>query len=319
MKLLVTGGSGYVGAEILRRAPRHWQLAATYLDHPIAHENVAAFRVDVRDAAAVNALFARFEPDAVIHTVARMWGDALMATNVDGSRNIARAARAHAARLIHLSSDVIFDGEHAPYAEDSQPQPVHTYAESKARAESAVREVYSGVIARSIVRDEAIPKVEHGDYFIAHLPLQAVQGKTAPRNDTGNLVIVRTSLVYGFDPLDPRTHQTFNGEMPRLFTDEFRCPIFVADLADALLELAQNDCTGVLHVAGAQRLSRYDFGLRLARAFNTTPRFIPALSASNPSPRPRDCAMSIARAQKLLETKLRGVDQVIAELFPLRS
>lgn len=269
MKLLVTGGSGYVGAGILRRAPKEWKIAATYFAHPIEQENVADFCVDVREADAVNHVFDAFHPDVVIHTAALMTGDAMMATNIEGTRNVAHAAQHHCARLIHLSSDVIFDGEHAPYAEDAVPTPITPYGESKARAEQVVKE-------------------EHP-----------------------HAVIVRTSLVYGFAPMDPRTRQTLNGEMPRLFTDEYRCPIFVDDLADALIELAQNDFIGVLNIAGAQRQSRYEFGFRLARAFHVEPRFQPALSASSPTPRPRDCTLDITRAQKILRTRLRGVDEVL--------
>lgn len=269
MKLLVTGGSGFVGAGILRRAPQAWKIAATYFAHPIEQENVADFCIDVRDADAVSRLCADFHPDAVIHTAARMSGDAMMTINLEGTRNIVRAAKQIGARLIHLSSDVIFDGEHAPYTEDDSPAPITPYAESKTRAEQVVK------------------------------------------TEAANYVIVRTSLVYGFDPMDPRTQQTLNGEMPHLFTDEYRCPIFVDDLADALLELAQNDFAGVLHIAGAQRVSRYEFGLKLAHAFNIEPKFQPAVSASSPTPRPRDCTLDIARAQRILQTRLRGVDEVL--------
>lgn len=296
MRLLVTGGSGYIGAGILRRAPREWQIAATYLTHPIERADVAAFRLDIGDADAIARVLDAFRPDVVIHTAAQMSGAAMMATNVDGTRNVARAAQRVHAHLIHLSTDVIFDGEHAPYNEDALPAPITPYGESKARAEQVVR-------------------AEH------------------PRAH-----IVRTSLVYGFAPMDPRTRQTLTGEMPRLFTDEYRCPIFIDDLADALIELAvslrafsakqsptsdweialdenrpRNDRAGllILHVAGAQRLSRYAFGLKLARAMRVEPKFLPALSASSPTPRPRDCTLDISRAQKILRTRLRGVDQVL--------
>lgn len=272
MKLLVTGGSGYLGAGILKRAPQTWQIAATYFARPIAHGNAAAFRVDVRDADAVDHLFGEFRPEVVIHTAAQMTGDQLLAVNADGSRNIARAAARVNARLIHLSSDVIFDGEHAPYDENAAPDPISPYGESKARAERAVL--------------DELPRA----------------------------VIVRTSLIYGFDPLDPRTRQTLNGEMPRLFTDEYRCPIFVDDLADALRELAQNEFAGVLNIAGAQRLSRYEFGVKMANAFHVAPRFTGALSASYPGRRPRDCTLDVSLAQKTLRTRLRGVDQVLQDL-----
>ncbi len=270
MRLVVTGGSGYLGASILKRAPKTWQIAATYFAHPIAHGNAAAFRVDMRDADAVHRLCDEFQPEVVIHTAARMMGDEMLSVNADGTRNVARAATRLHARLIHLSSDVIFDGEHAPYDETAAPDPISSYAESKARAEFVVKEEFP------------------------------------------HAAVVRTSLIYGFDPLDPRTHQVLNGEMPRLFTDEYRCPIFVDDLADALLELAENDFTGVINIAGAQRLSRYEFGVKMANAFRAAPRFEPAFSASYPGRRPRDCTLDISLAQRTLHTRLRGVDEVLA-------
>ncbi|MCI0476662.1 MAG: SDR family oxidoreductase, partial [Anaerolineales bacterium] len=274
MRLLVTGGSGYVGAGILRRAPKEWKIAATYFAHPIERANVAAFRVDVRDAGAVNRLFDEFRPDVVIHTAALMSGDAMMATNVDGSRNVTRAAMRVDARLIHLSSDVIFDGEHAPYDETAAPTPITPYAESKARAEHAIAQTFQVSETWKVY---------------------------------SSALIVRTSLVYGFAPMDPRTRQTLAGEMPRLFTDEYRCPIFVDDLADALIELAdqkpgfsEKPGFSILNLAGAQRVSRYEFGVKLARAFRVEPKFQPALSASSPAPRPRDCTLDISLAQKIL-------------------
>lgn len=273
MKLLVTGGSGYVGAAVLRRAPANWQIAATYLAHPIQQPHVAFFCVDIRDAHTIAKLFADFQPDVVIHTAALMFGDEMGTTNVDGSRNVARAATQYHARLIHLSSDVIFDGEHAPYAETDSPAPITPYGESKVRAEQVVRD-------------------EHA-----------------------NPVIIRTSLVYGFDPIDPRTRLVLSGEMPQLFTDEYRCPIFVDDLADALIELAQNDFIGVLNIAGPQRLSRYEFGLKLAEALGAEIRFQSAVSASSPTPRPRDCTLDTSRAQKNLRTSVRSVDEVLAYSF----
>lgn len=270
MRLLVIGASSYLGAAILKRAPANWQIAATYFSHPFSFPNVAALRADARDADAANRLVAQIRPDAIIHTPAAMNGELLTALNVDGACNIARAAAQAKARLIHISTDVIFDGEHSPYDERAQPNPITPYGESKARSERAVTATHPGP------------------------------------------VIVRTSLIYGFDPIDTRTRLTLDGGMPHLFSDEFRCPVFVVDLADALIEIAQNDFVGVLNVAGPQRLSRYDFGLKLARTFDIAPNFQPALSASSAALRPRDCTLGIALAQKLLHTRLRSVDEVLA-------
>lgn len=279
MKLLITGGSSFLGSHILKRAPNNWQLAATYFAHPIEQPNVAAFRVDMRDESAVRRVIADTQPDAIIHTPAVMDGEMLSSLNVNGSRYIAHTAVVARARLIHVSSDVIFDGEHAPYDEGAEPHPITPYAESKARGEQEVR------------------------------------------GENPNALIVRTSLIYGFDPMDPGTRDILEGKMPRLFTDEFRCPIFVNDLADALIEIAGQrpiflEKTGlsILNIAGPQKLSRYEFGVKTVRAFSVEPRFEPALSASHPSPRPRDCALDVSLAQRILKTRLRGVDEVLRQV-----
>jgi dTDP-4-dehydrorhamnose reductase len=104
----------------------------------------------------------------------------------------------------------------------------------------------------------------------------------------------------------------------RLFTDERRCPIWVESLAAALLELSRSEDVGpslppgLLHVAGAQPLSRYQFGLRLARFHRVDPRAIaPALSSDSGLIRPLDCTLDCTRARALLHTPLPGVDEVL--------
>jgi dTDP-4-dehydrorhamnose reductase len=271
MRLLITGGSGYLGTGLLRCVSPQWQVAAAFCEHAITRPGITALKLDVRNPVAVQRAVADFHPDVIIHTAAAMSGNALLATNAAGSRFVAHAAARVRARLIHLSSDVIFDGEHAPYGEDAPPAPISPYGTSKAEGERAIRE------------------------------------------ECPSAVIVRTSLIYGFSPLDPRTQQTMNGEMPNLFTDEYRCPIFVDDLAAALLELVAVDYAGVLNIAGPQRLSRYDFGLKLAQALGAPVKFAPALCATSTNPRPRDCTLDTTRAQSLLHTPLRGVDQALAE------
>jgi dTDP-4-dehydrorhamnose reductase len=127
-----------------------------------------------------------------------------------------------------------------------------------------------------------------------------------------NSVLVRTSLIYGFRPLDPRTRAVMRGEMPHLFTDEMRCPVWVDNLSEALIELAESDYQGILNIAGTQPLNRYEFGIKLMRALNAdSTHLIPAHSGQSPSVRPLDCTLDVSRAQKLLKTRLLSVDEVI--------
>jgi dTDP-4-dehydrorhamnose reductase len=115
----VTGATGYLGAELVRLLPR-----------------ASGERVEIRDAEATRALFERLRPRTVIHTAYRQ-EDA--SVNVEGSENVALAAASVGARLLHLSTDVVFDGRKGvPYVEEDPLSPVNEYGASKAEAERRV-------------------------------------------------------------------------------------------------------------------------------------------------------------------------------------
>ncbi len=141
MKLLVTGGAGYLGAELCRLAvERGWDVLATQLETSPPYGRPV--RLDVREDDAVERLCLRHGPDAIVHTAYVQHGPAMESTIVRGSCNIARAAHRCRARLIHLSTDLVFDGEHgAPYGEDADPRPVSAYGAAKLEAERLVGRV----------------------------------------------------------------------------------------------------------------------------------------------------------------------------------
>jgi len=136
VRLLVTGGSGYLGRELVRQAAAAGcRVTGTSLTAG------GGLRLDVRDPAAVRDAVAAERPDVIIHTAYRQDGEGAWLTTVDGTANVARAAAGAGARLLHLSTDVVFDGRLGrPYREDDRPTPVTDYGRAKARAEAAVSE-----------------------------------------------------------------------------------------------------------------------------------------------------------------------------------
>lgn len=284
-RMIVTGGSGYLGGWVVRLARADWDVIATYLTRPVNEPGATWRQLDVRDEAAVGALVDEVRPAGIVHTAAINPGGVaeFEATNTLGTRHVACAAAACGARLIHISTDVVFDGEKGNYTEDVSPSPITAYGRSKALAEGAVHA--SGVQA----------------------------------------VIVRTSLIYGWRPRIGRNTRWIvddlqAGKPVRLFTDEIRCPIWVESLAAAVVELAGLSYTGVLHVAGAQSLSRYTFGVRLLNFHGLdTGSITPARSRESGLRRPLDCTLDCSHARMLLSTPLPGVDEVLQQHEKSRS
>jgi dTDP-4-dehydrorhamnose reductase len=275
-RLLITGGTGYLGTELIQQARAGgWEVGATSFSNLPDGQGIAWMQLDIRDEPAVARAFGAWRPDLVIHTAYRLRGPDLWSTSAEGAGVIARVARAAGARLIHMSSDALFDGERVgSYTEKDDPSPITPYGEAKAAAERLVAEAHPAAL------------------------------------------IVRTSLIYGGAKPGPHEQLALDALAGRadlaFFTDELRCPITVGDLAAALLEVAPTERAGRLHIAGADVVSRYEFAQLVAAAFGHDPaRLRAASSATSDIRRPRNCALDITLAQQVLQTRLHGVREVL--------
>jgi dTDP-4-dehydrorhamnose reductase len=287
-RALVTGATGQLGAYLVRElVARGREVVAWGHSCPEAVFGTPAPPVDLMAPAALASAFREARPDVVIHAAA-------MAAVSDCARDPARAEAvntwatgtladlcdAAGARLVFVSTDLVFDGERAPYREGDPPAPLSVYGRTKAIAERAVLE-------------------------------------------SAGHAVVRLSLMFGPSIngrpnfFDDQVAALRAGQPVRLFHDEWRTPIGLATAARVLIEIADADVTGLLHVGGPERMSRVELGERLARHLGIVTAGIEAvsrLSAAGES-RPRDTSLDSRRWRGLFPgTVWPGVEEALAEM-----
>lgn len=264
-RLLVTGGAGFLGNHLLRQAT-HFISAGTLHHTPSTSLPGVTFHVcDLQNPGEVRVLLDRVQPDVIIHAACSEQGKGIEAI-VPAAGLLALQAAERDIRFIHLSTDQVFDGTSAPYTEESPTNPLHVYGEAKVQAEE----------------------------LILSLNPQAT--------------IVRTSLLYDLRTPDRQTtrliESTKTGERYRLFVDEFRCPIWVENLAEVLLEVATKDVPGILHLGGPERLNRWELGMGLLQHFGVTrtSNIQKGTIEESDLVRPKNLTMDSSRAERLLQT-----------------
>ncbi|HEY5429419.1 MAG TPA: dTDP-4-dehydrorhamnose reductase [Solirubrobacteraceae bacterium] len=243
----------------------------------------ARAQLDITDAAAVQETVSAAAPDAVINCAA--WTDVdgaegrfedAVAVNGAGAGIVAAAAAAAGAWTIHVSSDYVFDGEKtSPYVESDAVDPIGAYGASKLQGE----------------RDVAATGDRH--------------------------TIVRSSWLFGaHGACFPKTILRLAAEREELsiVADQLGCPTFTGHLAPALVTLAQDPIPGVLHVAGAESCSWYEFAGEIAAAAGAQCRVRPIATADYPTParRPAYSVLASERGAPSLPSWRTGLHDFMA-------
>lgn len=289
MKILLTGASGLVGSAFAQSATRRGHhvtgLVGTFTGEI---PGLAAKRtIDLTDETAVTATVLELFPDAIVNCAAvsepaQCDADPARAQtlNVALPATLARLANHLSARLIHLSSEQVFDGtSSAAYAVKSTVNPINLYARQKVESERLVH--------------TAAPNFA----ITLRAPLL-----------TGNSLGGRRSL-------HERLFADWSaGKTPKVYTDEIRQPCTAANLAEIMVELLErNDVRGVFHWAGADALSRHELARRIRAHFKLSETSAP-LEAITRAADPR--AASKRQASLALDLKpLAGVVKTPIETF----
>lgn len=281
MIIYLTGATGLAGSAIAEAASRrgHTVVGVGFRSDLQPAGVSKMLRLDLRDEnQVIDSLLDQF-PEVVINAAAISEPakcdedpDGSAKINVELPATLARLAHHLSARFIHLSTDMVFDGQKGGYRPDSPTAPVSTYGRQKLKAEEAV--------------------MSRTPEFATVLRTTLLTG-----NSPGGRRSVHEKLFATWAA----------GNTARLFDDEIRQPCLAGSLAETVVEIAErNDLFGTFHWAGAEKISRYEIGRRILEHFKLPPNLIEKTSLrSNPdfADRPADLTLDISPLSQKLKSR----------------
>lgn len=294
--ILIIGANGFTGRQILNDLcqKKQYNVTGCSLHLDILPDNINTYRfieADIRDEAAVIDIFKEVQPAVVINCSALSVPDYCEThheeadlINITAVEQLARLCEEQHSRLIHLSTDFVFDGKIDEnsgqlYTEEDLPAPVNYYGYTKWKGEQKVAEFCSNY---------AIVRVE------------IVYGKALP-GQHGNIVQLVMNRLKA-------------GQEIRVVSDQWRTPTYVGDVSDGVQRLIENTTNGIFHICGDECMTIAEIAYQVADCMKLDRSLIhPATTKEmqEATPRPRFSGMSIAKARAILKYSPRRLQDIL--------
>ena len=268
-KVLVTGASGLLGGKLVNLLSQDYEVTPTHNTDALHHNSM---RMNIVDGDGVSRVLVEVCPDVVVHTAAETNVDKCEASkewawsiNAEGTRNIAEACIDIGARLVYVSTDYVFDGYKGLYSEDDQANPINYYGFTKLEGEGFVRGLCE------------------------------------------DFIIARTSVLYGWHQrkLNFATWviDSLRNQKPiPVAEDHYNSPTLADDLAEIISRMVGRNAGGVYHTAGGERVSRYEFALKIAETFGLDRSLVSPVKMGDLkswiAKRPRDSSLCVDKLQE---------------------
>jgi len=288
MKLLVTGASGLLGTRLCELAiKKNYKVYSAYSQHKPLHGT--PFELDIIDRKADEEIFMKIKPEVVVHAAAlsdvdkcEKEKDLAWKVNAEATAEMARLCVRHDAFLVYVSTDYVFNGEKGSYKETDKTAPVNHYGFTKLKGEEFVKE-------------------SNAEYCIA-----------------------RSSVIYGAIPAGGKTNFALwlmgklkAKEEARIAIDQWNSPTLNTNLAEMILEIVERKITGTFHLAGATRLSRYEFAKSIAGEFSLDTSFMKQVSSEAiqwVAKRPKDSSLRVDKASRILKRKPMKMSEALGKM-----
>lgn len=284
MKALIIGASGLVGSHLMQAATnRKWNVTGTYSAHP----QEGLIPLDISDHASISGVLNTEAPDVIFLTAfnpnidyCETHPEETSKINIDGNKKVIDVASKLGILIVYYSTDLVFDGKKGPYPEHEIPSPMCVYGRQKLTVEN---------------------------YLSAQAP---------------RALIVRTTTVYGWEKQGKNyfcnvLHSLSDGHTMSVSADQIITPTLASDLAEVSCDLVEKNASGIVHVAGPDRMSRYDFALHIAKAFGLREELLqpaPSNELHQSVHRPLHVGLISERLPQLIQRTMHGVLQGLTSL-----
>jgi len=292
MKIFITGISGLLGINLAYHLRPNNEVYGCYNTHQVVVDRVTTMKMDLANSQTVKKTLSKVQPDVVINTVAISNVDYCQTnpelahtTNVLITKHIAESCSSLGIKLVHISTDHLFDGLSQCRTEEDTPAPLNTYAHTKLQSEIVASDISNSTL---IIRTNFFGwgsefRKSFSDWILSEL----------------------------------------ENERPlHMFTDAFFNPILMNYLIDFVMQLVELNAHGIYHVSGSERISKYEFALLLAEKWKYPTDNIHKsvlADAHLKAPRPADMSLSCEKAERILQSRMPSVPSSINGLKVLHD
>lgn len=280
-KVFITGANGLLGQAVVSlftRETNYELITSSVEDKPFLEYGHRYEKLDITDKEEVKRIIERYSPEVIVNCAAFTDVDKCETErefswrlNVDGVKNLIIAAKKCEAKIVHFSTDYVFDGKSGPYTEEDTPNPISFYGRSKLASENALT---SSGVEHAIIRTMVLYGI--GNNVKKNFALWLVE--TLKKNQPVTIV-----------------------------TDQIGNATIADDLAYGTYKIIEKNRTGLYHIAGKDILSRYDFTLKLCEVFGFNKKLVSPILTSDlnqPAPRPLNSGLIVLKAESDLGIKL---------------
>lgn len=275
MKFLVTGSTGLVGRQIIKDlVVSNEQIFSCY--HDSKPEHGIATPLDLTNSENIIKVAENTKPDVIIHLAAvtnvdqcEKEKDLALKINAKATETLARQAAKLGSFLVYVSTDYVFDGESGLKKENDTPNPVNYYGKSKLEGEKGLDDMASAWCIARTSTPFGLHKIKKS------FPLFVAENLKSKKQITA-------------------------------LTDQFTSPTYVPNLSKMIIEISTRQITGIIHTAGATRVSRYDMASLVAEKLHLDKDLIKSGTMKEMNwiaKRPKDSSLDVSKATRILNEK----------------